>query len=268
MTPISQSLQKKKKWLLLALLPFILRFIVLVVEAAIGDAVVRTVEHLHLIGWIVSNPAESSIILTCAFVVWVVTDAKIHATKERENQSSHLPNITVDKNGFRSGHTSFIEPHADPSMVGVRVEWLRLYFTNRDTGAKTREARNVFVRMTFYNVDGETRKLFSMYGRWVDGAYPWQKPRDELILNNIRVGQEAGLDVAIKYLDEDDCYAMNNSNWEVEPGNLKYDRHRLIGQNFLVTVEVRAVDFVKTWNVKFQNGGPGRTIRPIFCLAT
>jgi hypothetical protein len=38
---------------------------------------------------------------------------------------------------------------------------------------------------------------------------------------NIEAGKDEPLDIAIKYPEEDDCYAMNNKNWELNQANLK-----------------------------------------------
>jgi len=260
-------LKRRMKWLLLGTLPLILHGLRWIFEAAIGHATVTTIEHrFHLLERVASNPLLSSVVLTCGVFIWAVGDSKFREWRAEDKARVESPNILVSKNGFRAGITRFTEPHPDPKMIGVELDWLRVYLTNDAKHlAETNEARSVFAKATFFNVDGQTKRLHAMDCRWIDGGYPGEKPRDELLLKNIHPGQEAGLDLVIKYRSEDDCYAMNNYNWEVARGDLKYEPHRLIGQDFVMELAVRAEGFVGNWEPKFRNEGRGRTLRPIYC---
>jgi hypothetical protein len=59
---------------------------------------------------------------------------------------------------------------------------------------------------------------------------------------NIGAGKDERLDIAIKYPEEDDCYAMNDKNWELNQANLKLT----YPQGTFQTLRQRLASFYRT----------------------
>jgi hypothetical protein len=63
--------------------------------------------------------------------------------------------------------------------------------------------------------DGRYVPLIELdHGRWADGKYESpQNPKSEINVTDFAPGQIRDLDVALKYPNNDECYAVNNDNF-------------------------------------------------------
>lgn len=105
-------------------------------------------------------------------------------------------------------------------------------------------AKNVVAEVTFFN--NESKKILGpIYGRWSDTKQPGTQSPFDSIRDLCKVELEPNglpreLDIALKYAEEEDCYAFNNesclsSDWKIPQFLLKGDilqvHVRLVGEN-------------------------------------
>jgi hypothetical protein len=68
------------------------------------------------------------------------------------------------------------------------------------------------------------------------------------------------LDLVVRYLEEDDAYAVNNESFQY---SLKNPIHKLLGQCFLVKVRLMAVDVEEHFEFRFENLGKYNYLAPL-----
>jgi hypothetical protein len=121
------------------------------------------------------------------------------------------------------------------------------------------KAREVTATIDFYTVrNGMLKPICRLdHGRWADGKYVSQEhPKSEIALADFPPGHIKDLDIAMKYVGEKDCYAVNNDNYA--SSDLRIESHRLSGTHFVAVVRIRGIGVDKTWRLRFRNEGKGR----------
>jgi hypothetical protein len=142
-------------------------------------------------------------------------------------------------------------------------QYLSLYaeFENVTPAHETEQAnaRNVFAKLKFYNVDVGLKELFEIDGRWAGSAQP--KPgasMQQLLATDIRAGETVRLDVVVRFLDEKDAYALHNDSWQF---GLKKPDLKLEGTNFMVKVTLKGTGVKETHSFRFENLGAWNYLR-------
>jgi hypothetical protein len=162
------------------------------------------------------------------------------------------PNIVIHSFEVRS--TRF------PGMP-ARAQFFALHlFLKNDCALATDKckAREVTATIDFYTlVRGILTLVCSLdHGRWADGQYVSpEHPRSEIALADFSPGHVRDLDVAMKLVADEDCYAVNNDNFSSP--DLRIQSHRLSGTHFVASVTIKGIGVDKTWKLRFRNSGPG-----------
>jgi hypothetical protein len=168
------------------------------------------------------------------------------------------PHILIAKNGFRS------------EIRGIQGSSEQLCalicdFENCPLSHETEKsnARNVFAKLSFYNIDVEQnpRFLFELDGRWASNHQPGQgKITKEILATDILVGQKVQLDIANRFLFESEAFAVDNeSAWFT----FRKPDQKLEGTRFLVEVRLLAVGVMNNFEFKFENRGKWDYLQPI-----
>ena len=120
-------------------------------------------------------------------------------------------------------------------------------------------AHDVIAEAVFYSIDGDGKPklLLRDYPRWATNDDPDPaKANKHLLPTDIRIGEPVELDLAVKFLDEGETYAVTNQSYVIH--GLRHP-HPLEGTRFLVVVTLSAVDVKECFEFTFENlGGTGR----------
>jgi hypothetical protein len=124
-------------------------------------------------------------------------------------------------------------------------------------------AKDVIAEISFYNNAGEPIPPDNLLGRWGDKEQPksYFEPIRELAKVDFEPnGLYHELDVAMKYPEDEDCYAFGNESyfsygWKKPSFSLK-------GHSFKVKIRLVGVPMVdKTWWFTLHNEGTGKSMR-------
>jgi len=125
-------------------------------------------------------------------------------------------------------------------------------------------AKEVMVCTTFFNIDVEQNPclLFPVYSRGATNPEPkLRSPNKDILATDIRIGEEVELDIAVKYLDEDVAFAVDNEGYGSHA--LRHPKFRLEGKRFLAVVRLAAVNVKESFNFSFENEGKDKPLKPI-----
>lgn len=205
-----------------------------------------TFEHCAIIAFIIS-----------AAIVWT---QERHARRRLEARFRGSPNLTLRGNAFGEETRYTIVPIPGGTRTkSVPFSCVILRITNdAATSAPDSVAKQVGAFLAFYNADG--RFLFSFAGRWGDTPQPPHLQQNqvpfELLNVDFPIGGTRELNIAIKYLEDAECYGVNNDSYGYPP-YFNNPRWRLDGQRFRVDIRVQGVYVDRSWTVHFANLGVG-----------
>lgn len=102
-----------------------------------------------------------------------------------------------------------------------RARFAHVQFRNKPLPswlAMTRSATHLRARITSYEEAGVSCRFNPIYGRWGDTDQPSSQPPFSSTLKLTEIGlppnnQPRELDIAMKYIGEEDCYAFNNESY-------------------------------------------------------
>ena len=118
----------------------------------------------------------------------------------------------------------------------------------------------VIAHLEYCHAAGEP--LFEFNGRWGDTEQPISpgKPIVQLEPVDFLIGAERELDLAFKYPEDAECYAMSNETYRVPDWR---DASRVLrGEDFKVFVRLRGLRVDQSWIFRFRNLGRGKGIEP------
>jgi hypothetical protein len=102
-------------------------------------------------------------------------------------------------------------------------------------------------------------------GRWADTPQPSQMAPDrdinEMLAIDFPVGRTRCLDIAIKYRDDEECYAMNNDSYSSLPRLFRDQRYKLPKGTIQAAVRLRAANVDCSVMIEIINDGVGVSIR-------
>ena len=73
------------------------------------------------------------------------------------------------------------------------------------------------------------------------------------------IGASRELNLAIKYPEDSDCYAVNNQSYSSP--NLRNPNQRLRGADFIARVRLRGPYVDRSWKFEFKNPGAGHGLK-------
>ncbi len=142
-----------------------------------------------------------------------------------------------------------------------RISALMLRLQNQpDTQAPESVATGVSATILFHDSNGN--RLFSMDARWADTAAPFEREHyddiTEILAVNFPIGQQRTLDIALKYPEDAECYAMNSDNYNAP--DLRLPTHRLPPGTIIGDLRVQGLNIDCSINIQFTNGGSGQPL--------
>ena len=190
----------------------------------------------------------------------------MNLTRRLDQIISSLPNIEL-----------YGEPYVDERIIrelklrsDIVVSPPKPYFTHvkfcNNPQFRTADARakDVIAEITFFISEGETKILNPFYGRWCDTKQPSYleqgTPMRELhSVDFEESGLEHELDIALKYQDEEVCYAFNNTSYSAPMW--KNPNFELHGERFQVRVRLKGQMVDKEWWFTLHNLGRNQGLK-------
>lgn len=176
---------------------------------------------------------------------------------------SAVPEIEIDGSPYvdtRHIH-SRTEIEGQYPLIGTPC-FAHVKFCNR-TKVHTAEAtaEDVFAEISFY--DNEGNSILNLVGRWGDTKQPESpfEPTRELAKVSFEPnGLPHELDIAMKYPEDEDCYAFDNESY------FSYDwrvpRLLLKGRSYSVKVRLAGIPMIdRTWWLRLYNEGVGKGMK-------
>lgn len=218
-------------------------------ESVQATAVARWI-YVHL-------SAPRILMFTIAFLIigiGLIFSAIIREKVANWLQNEATANITVHKFELRSMRFTNDPPDT--------VRWYSLHLCLKNDSQVT--AEKVGAAIKFSKI--ENRVLQSLieleHGRWADGPYPSpEHPKSEINLTDFGPQQIRDLDIALKYPDDVDCYAVNNDNF-VGVQELRIDMYRLKGTNVVADVKIQGANLKKNLLCRLSFRNPGKGGKP------
>lgn len=190
----------------------------------------------------------------------------MNLTRRLDQIISSLPNIEL-----------YGEPYVDERIIRelkLRADMvdspLKPYFTHvkfcNNPQVRTADARakDVIAQITFFDSEGENEVLNPFKGRWGDTKQPSYLEQGTPVreLHSVdfeESGLEHELDIALKYQDEEVCYAYNNeSYWASGWKLLEFILH---GERFQISVRLTGQKVDKEWFFILHNLGKNRGLK-------
>jgi len=189
-----------------------------------------------------------------AFVAW----KKEYEDAEKFRAGSQTkPKIVVQKNGYRCTNRLLRVGNEVRNILSLVVS-----FTNEaQIPMDSAVARDVIARINFFNCEVEQNPILALstYARWASNPQPSQllshQTNREILATDIRIGETVELDIAVRYLDEDECFAVDNNSYYFSLKNPSLALGSLAGNLFLAKVELNGVGVKETFTFKFRNQG-------------
>lgn len=144
------------------------------------------------------------------------------------------------------------------------ASWSRVRIANDPGDGPGAMAQHVAALVTFFDGAGTTH-LGEIEGRWASEKQAPEMQRLGLTKEGRTVDMPANgddhfpLDIAMKFDEEEECYAYNDENGKA--GSIRLPKHRLVGSDFYVQVRVKGTNTARVigW-FKLRNPGPGEPL--------
>lgn len=186
-----------------------------------------------------------------------------------QEQVTDVPRLHVVDGGFYNDVRLLQKLINDASFgkqVGMaELSCLHVKFKNDPKRSTVNSiARNILAEMAFYDAVSESL-ICSVRGRWGDTPepprlLPHQTTADALATVNFEIGQERELDIAFKYPDERECFAMSNETYGT--ADWRYPKQEISCNQLKVRVRLRGVGVDASWEFWFENPNRGE-LRPM-----
>jgi hypothetical protein len=207
----------------------------------------------------------------CAVIAFILSAAILWYQERRRFDSKFkgLPQLKLEPEGFyseiRPCNESRLIPSGGVLVATNNMSCIMIRIVNEPTAPTPESIAKVSAKLIFY--DSNLRELFTFHGRWGDTTQPSNLAPNqaafELLTVEMPIGISRELDVAMKFLEEEDAYGINNDSWR--HGQLKDPRWRLSGVEFSVKVSVQGAYVNQAWLAKFRNPGRNRELKCISC---
>jgi hypothetical protein len=238
------------------------------VTSSILAAVVAIWEHWRgaaVGGWTATLIAVFLLIITAYTVASREYDAKILARKELEKLTRRLaevPKIRIVENSFKCDERNlYTKDDRGRVLTQTPIRSLVVQFINEpEFHVETANAREVIALAQFFNLDrdGDRKLILNDYPRWATNDDPEPgKANRHLLPTDIRIGESVELDLAVKYLHEDEAYPVTNHSYVYHA--LRHPTP-LLGRKFLIVVTLSAVNLKEQFEFMFENLGKDKPL--------
>jgi len=169
---------------------------------------------------------------------------------------------------LREPDVAYIEPVTIQAIGNLtnNVSFIRARFLNKPQGPYPNSvARNVRVKLRFFEPLPGGRLLLAIDGRWADSDQhtirDWRQSRTDLLRIEFGIEEEHTLDVAFRDDQTGEFYAFNNENCHYPL--MKKPEHLLVGQHFMVRISLLGPWVDETFEFQFSNDSAGTKILPL-----
>lgn len=149
------------------------------------------------------------------------------------------------------------------SATGEVMAWpffAHMDVKNDPEGSAPTAIADVLAELTYFDMEGNT--LFQVAGRWGDSDQPAGRDPLKSVIDlqraRIDIGAKRELNLAMKYADDEDCFAFSNEVYQV-PG-WKHPTHLLRGRQIAVRVRLRGVHVDAEWRLILRHRGRGSAL--------
>jgi hypothetical protein len=186
--------------------------------------------------------------------------------RKLKEQLTDIPRLHVVEGGFYKDVRTLSSEDARGRFTPLgELSCLHVKFMNdpkRSTGMSI--ARQVLAEIVFTDAKTEG-EICRVRGRWGDTLEPSRLPQhltpeDALATVDFAIGQIRELDIAYKYPDEQECYAMSNDTYG-RP-DWRYEKQKTLCNEIKARVRLRGVGVDASWEFRFENPNRG-ALRPI-----
>jgi hypothetical protein len=226
-------------------------------------------------GFLGDLPWYWKVIILLGINIFLLVEGAARAIRKRERQrdeySLKLHDIEAAKPHIvlRDPEAAYIEPVEIQSIGNVMniVSFMTVRFVNKPFGPFPNSvARDVRVKLRFFEPLPDGRLLLAVDGRWADGKQPsirdWRQSRPDLFRAEFGIEQEHTLDVAFRDDQTGEFYAFTNENCHYPL--MKKPEHLLVGQHFMVRISLLGPWVDETFEFQFANDSGGtKILRPM-----
>jgi hypothetical protein len=175
--------------------------------------------------------------------------------QDLERQSADSPRFKVVPNGFYADVRQQKETIGPVTRVRAEISCLHIKFKN-DPEQSTENCigKNILAELDFFDDGGHL--LSTVRGRWGDTPEPpylppGASPAQALAMVDFGIGQERELNIAFKYLDEADCFAVSNEIYAYP--DWKHPKQKLSVESLRTRVRLRGIGVDSSWDLWFKN---------------
>ena len=213
------------------------------------------------------------IIILLGANIFLVVEGAARAIHKGERQRNEY-RIKLKQIEEAKPHIVLLEPDAayiapvNVQAVGNvmnTVSFMTVRFVNQPQGPFPNSvARDVRVKLRFFEPVPAGRLLLAIDGRWADGDQPsirdWRQSRADLLRMEFGIEERHSLDVAFRDDQTGEFYAFNNENFHYPL--MKKPEHLLVGQHFKVRISLLGPWVNETFEFQFANDSGGTKILP------
>ena len=189
-----------------------------------------------------------------------------HDVKRLEDQLTDVPDLCLVFDGFYKDVRTLSSADARGRFTPIgELSCLHVKFKNDPKRSITNSiARDILAEIVFSDAAAEG-VICRVRGRWGDTLEPSRLPQhltpeDALATVDFAIGQIRELDIAYKYQDEPECYAMSNDTYG-RP-DWRYEKQKMPFNEIKARVRLRGVGVDVSWDFWFENPKKGE-LRPI-----
>ncbi len=216
-------------------------------------------------------PWKVVILLGVNIFLLVEGAARTIRKRERQRDEYRLKLDQIEKAQphivLREPDATYIEPVTIQAIGNIvnTVSFMTLKFVNKPQRPFPNSvARDVRVKLRFFEPVPGGRLLLAIDGRWADSDQPsirdWRQSRTDLLRMEFGIEEEHSLDVAFRDDQTGEFYAFNNDNCHYPL--MKKPEHLLVGQHFLVRISLLGPWVDETFEFQFASDSRGTKILP------
>jgi len=219
-------------------------------------------------------PLPWKIIILLGANVLLVVEGAAGAIRKREMQRDEY-RLKLERIEKAKPHIVLCEPEAAYiEAVTIQaignvinsVSFIKVRFLNKPREPFPNSvARDVRVKLRFFEPVPDGRLLLAIDGRWADSDQPsirdWRQSRPDLLKMAFGIEEEHSLDIAFRDDQTGEFYAFNNENCHYPL--MKKPEHLLVGQQFMVRTSLLGPWVDETFEFQFANDSHGTKILPL-----
>jgi len=238
-----------------------------------NDSITRifpeTENFFNYLAFLTDLPLHWKIIILLGANILLVVEGAAGAIRKRERQRDEYrlkPEQIEEANPhivLREPGAAYIEAVTIQAIGNVtnNVSFIKVRFVNKPrVPSPNSVARDVRVKLRFFEPVPGGRLVLAIDGRWADGKQTsirdWRESRPDLFRAEFGIEEEHTLDVAFRDDQTGEFYAFTNENCHYPL--MKKPEHLLVGQHFTVRISLLGPWVDETFEFQFANDS-GRT---------